>query len=258
MAQNNDILIKADEQIDDLQLNGKKIIQKKSGFCFGIDAVLLANFVKYKKNSTIADLGTGTGIIPILINEKSEINKIYALEIQTPIAQMAQRSMELNNIQDKVKVLNVDLKQATNYIEKQSLDIVVTNPPYMQKDKLTSDNEMQKISRNEIYCTIDDVMKTASELLKYGGKLFMIHRPTRLCDIFVAGRKYLLEPKELKMVYPKVGKPSNLVLISFTKNAKSELRMLEPLFIHKEDGSYTKEVENIYSLKNLELDKDTL
>lgn len=249
-------LLRQDEQLDDLQLNGLKIIQKKSGFCFGVDAVLLANFVKSKKDATVVDLGTGTGIISVLINAKSNVKKIYAVEIQERIADMAKRTMHLNNMSDKIEVMNINLKDTCKYLQKQSVDIVVSNPPYMQKEKLTSPNEMQRISRNEIFCDIDDVMSTASELLKFGAKMYMVHRPTRLCDILVAARKHDLEPKQMRMVYPRLGKPANLVLLSFTKNAKSELKMLEPLFIHEQDGSYTKEVRDIYDKKTLEFESD--
>lgn len=245
-------MIYENERIDDLQIKNCKIIQKKDGFCFGIDAVLLANFVKYKKGDKLADLGTGTGIIPIIIRAKSDISKIYAIEIQEQIADMARRSIKLNNFEDKIEVLNINLKDSLSYIEKQSLDIITTNPPYMPKDKLLSTNDIMKISRNEIYCNICDIMKVSSQLLKPNGKMYMVHRPSRLCDIFVQARKYNLEPKIMQMVYPKIKKPSNMVLFQFTKNAKPEIKMLKPLYIHKEDGSYYDEINDIYAKQFLD------
>lgn len=240
-------MVYQNERIDDLQIKDYKIIQNIQGFCFGIDAVLLANFVKYKKGDKIADLGTGTAIIPILISAKSDITKIYAIEIQEKIADMARRSVELNNLQDKIEVLNINLKDSLNHIERHSLDIITTNPPYMPSEKLLSTNDMMKISRNEIYCNISDIMKISSDLLKSNGKMYMVHRPSRLCDIFVEARKNHLEPKLMQMIHPKLGKAPNLVLLQFTKNAKAEIKLLEPLYVHKQDGSYYDDIHKIYS-----------
>ena len=244
------------ERIDDLQVKDYKIIQNTNGFCFGIDAVLLANFVKYKKNDVIADFGTGTGIIPILISAKSDIKKIYAIEIQKQIADMAKRSIKLNNLEDKIEVLNINLTQSLQYIEKNSVDIVTSNPPYMPKDKLLSTNEMMKISRNEIYCTLSDIMKISSDLLKPNGKMYMVHRPSRLCDIFVEARKNKLEPKTLQLIHPKINKPANLALIQFTKNSKPELKMLDDIYVHNDDGSYTSSINTIYSKEFLDIDEN--
>ena len=150
-------MILEDETLDDLQIKNCKIIQKKSGFKFGIDAVLLANFVKYKKNDTVADLGTGTGIIPILLKAKSNIGKVYAIEIQEHIADMARRSVELNNFQGDIEILNINLKDSLDFIPRHSIDIITSNPPYMPKEKLLSGNESMMISRNEIFCDIADI-----------------------------------------------------------------------------------------------------
>lgn len=251
-------MIYKNERIDDLQIKNCKIIQKTDGFCFGIDAVLLSNFVKYKKGDKIADFGTGTGIIPILLRAKAEISKIYAIEIQKEIADMARRSIELNNFENEIEVLNINLKDSLKYIDKNSLDIITTNPPYMPKEKLLSTSETIKISRNEVYCNIEDIMEIGSYLLKSNGKMYMVHRPSRLADILYYARKYKLEPKTMQMIYPKLKKPANLVLIQFTKHAKPELKMLEPLYIHKDDGSYCNEINEIYSRDYLQLDEDNI
>ena len=245
-------MILEDETLDDLQIKNCKIIQKKSGFKFGIDAVLLANFVKYKKNDTVTDLGTGTGIIPILLKAKSNIGKVYAIEIQERIADMARRSVELNNFQGDIEILNINLKDSLDFIPRHSIDIITSNPPYMPKEKLLSGNESMMISRNEIFCDIADIMKVSSDLLKSNGKMFMIHRPSRLSDIIYEGRKNKLEVKELQMIYPSVGKSANMILLKFVKNAKPEIRMLTPLIVHQDDGKYTEDVQKIYDKKELE------
>lgn len=247
-------MILDDELIDDLQIKGCKIIQKKQGFKFGIDAVLLANFVKYKKGDVVADLGTGTGIIPILIRAKSTVSKIFAIEIQEHIANMAKRSIELNKFENEIEVLNIDLKEALSHIPKHSIDIITTNPPYMPKEKLLSTNDTMMISRNEIHCDITDIMRVTSDLLKPNGKMYMIHRPSRLGDILYYSRKHNLEVKEMQMVYPNNTKPANLVLLKFVKNARPELKMLSPLYVHKQDLSYTQDIKDIYDKKELELE----
>ncbi|MBF1050569.1 MAG: tRNA1(Val) (adenine(37)-N6)-methyltransferase [Peptostreptococcaceae bacterium] len=246
-------MILEDEIVDDLQIKDYKIIQKKNGFKFGIDSVLLTNFVKYKKNAKIADLGTGTAIIPILLCAKADIEKIYAIEIQETIANMAKRSVDMNNLNEKIEVLNINLKDASEYLEKNSLDIITTNPPYMPNSKLLSSNDMMMISRNEIYCTVADIMGVSSKLLKSNAKLYMVHRPSRLSDIIVEGRKNSLELKQMRMVHPSVNKSANMVLLQFTKNAKPEIKIQEPLYIHNNDGSYTEEVKQIYAKKKLDI-----
>lgn len=240
------------ERVDDLNLNGLKIIQQTNGFCFGMDAVLLSNFVRVKSNFIGADLGTGTGIIPILILGKSNIKKIYAFEIQEEVADMAQRSMLLNHLEDRASVICSDLKLANQYIEKCSLDFVVSNPPYMKVDGLQNPNEKKKISRHEVRCTLEDVFVTAESLLKVSGVFYMVHRPNRLCDIFELCRKYRLEPKEMRMVHPYVEKAPNLVLLKMVKHGKSDLKLLEPLYVYDENRLFTKEIEMIYSNLTIE------
>ncbi len=244
-------MIKDDERLDDLQIHDLKIIQQPGGFCFGIDAVLLANFVTVKKGWTGADLGTGTGIIPILITGKSEISHIYAVELQQEVSDMASRSVKYNALEERISVLNIDLKEAADHIKPGSLNFVTSNPPYMHANGLTNENEKKRISRHEIHCTLDDVMKTASSLLIHNGSFFMVHRPSRLCDIFTFARKYKLEPKLMRFVHPKPSKAPNMVLIKFVKAAKPELKVMDPIYVYKMDGSYDDEIMHTYSRAKL-------
>ncbi len=244
-------LLNENERIDDLQINGLKIIQQKDGFCFGIDAVLLSNFVTVKQDYLGVDLGTGTGIIPILVAGKSKVRHIYAVEIQEEVAKMARRSVYMNKLEERIEILNINLKDAPSYIKPHSLDFVTSNPPYMHANGLVNENEKKKISRHEINCDLDDVMRTASKLLKDNGSFFMVHRPIRLCDIFVSARTNKLEPKLMRFVHPKPSKAPNLVLIKFVRSAKPELKILEPLYVHKEDGGYDDEIIRTYSITEL-------
>lgn len=245
-------LVKNDEQIDDLQINGEVIIQRKIGFRYGVDAVLLANFVRIKnKNSTLIDLGTGNGIIPMIISAKSDIEKIYGLEIQEDIADMAIRTVKLNNLEDRIKIINMDLRESINSFEKESFDLVTSNPPYMPVEKLEPENISQKIARTEITLNLEELFKTVNYLLKSKGKFFMIHRPSRLGEIFCKSKKYNLEPKRVVMVYPKLYKAPNIVLIEFMKDGREEIRFYPALYIHSENGGYTEDIKKIYRSKKL-------
>ncbi|MDO5708249.1 MAG: tRNA1(Val) (adenine(37)-N6)-methyltransferase [Andreesenia angusta] len=242
-------MIKEDERIDDLQLKGYKIIQKKDGFCFGMDAVLVANYLKTKRNDIVVDLGTGTGIIPLIVNAKNDLKKIYAIEIQKEMAEMTERTIKLNRLEDKIEVINIDLKDSLEYLDKNRIDIVVSNPPYMSiGEGLVNETDMKKVSRHEIKCNIDDICRVASALLRHNGHFFMVHRPSRLADIITNLRKYKLEPKEMRFVYPKIERESNLVLIKAIKAARPELRLLKPLIVYNQKGDYTDEIREIYGL----------
>ena len=234
------------ERIDDLQYKGLKIIQNTNGFCFGVDSVLLTEFAKdMKKNKTIVDLGTGTGIIGILLSKKVEASKVIGIEIQKDVAEMASRSVELNNLQNIMQILNEDVKSLS--LEKNSFDYVVTNPPYKKIGTgIINKEDKQIISRHETTVNLDEWLKVASNLLKDNGAIYMIHRPERLNEIIENIRKYRLEPKRIRFVYPKVSKDANLVLIKAVKYANSFLKVEKPLIIYNEDGSYTDEILKIY------------
>ena len=245
------ILLKENERIDDLEYKGLKIIQNKNGFCFGIDSVLLSDFAKeIKKDSRILDLGTGTGIISILLCGKTNLKEIIGVEIQEKVYEMAKRSSELNNLENKFKLLNEDIKNLSKIFPANSFDVIVTNPPYKKENTgLISEDKTNLISRHEVMCNIEDIAKQASFLLKSNSSIYMVHRPDRLVDILEALRKYKLEPKNIRLIYPKINKEPNLVLIKATKCAKPFLKMEKPLIVYNEDGTYTDEILKIYGKK---------
>lgn len=246
--------LKKNERIDDLQCKGLKIIQNPKGFCFGIDAILLSNFCEIKKGSRVVDLGTGTGIIPILIAGKSSTKEIYGIEIQKTVADMAARSIKLNKLENRVRIINKDLKEILDDLEINSMDVVTSNPPYMSAGGgLENPEDMKAISRHEIKCTLEDVISTASRLLKHNGHFYLIHRPHRLVDIIYLCRQYKLEPKKLRFIHPNRDKKPNLLLIKAIKAAKPELKFLDPLYVYNGDGSYTKEIYEIYQRESIEI-----
>lgn len=245
-----EIKLKENERIDDLEIKNMKIIQNKDGFCFGIDSVLLSDFAKeIKDNSKVVDLGTGTGILGILLCAKTNLKEILGVEIQEEVANMAQRSIELNNLKNRFKILNDNIKniEKNNINLKNNFDYVVTNPPYKKLNTgKINENEKKLISRHELTANLDDFIKTASFLLKDKGTLFMVHRPERLVDILEKMRKEKIEPKELKFIYPKINKEPNLILIKGVKNAKPFLKIGKPLYVYNENGNYTDDILKIY------------
>ena len=245
------ILLKENEEIDDLEYKNLKIIQNKNGFCFGIDSVLLSDFAKeIKKDSKVLDLGTGTGIISILLCGKTNLKEIVGVEIQKDVADMADRSIKLNNLESRARILNEDIRNLSKIFPACSFDAIVTNPPYKKENTgLTSKNQTQLISRHEIMCKIEDIAKTASNLLNSNCSIYMIHRPDRIIDIIETFRKYKLEPKIIRFVYPKIHKEPNLVLIKATKGAKEFLTIEKPLIVYNENDTYTYEILKIYNKK---------
>lgn len=243
----NNIEIKENERVDDLHRNGYSIIQNTDSFCFGCDAVLLSGFAKAKKGEKVMDLGTGTGVIPILMEAKSNAASFTAIEIQKDIADMAFRSVKINNLQNKINILNKDIKNICEDFKAASFDVVTSNPPYMNNGGgFVSSSNPKAVSRHEILCSLDDVAKGASWLLKFGGRFYMVHRPNRLADIICSLRKYSLEPKHIRLVQPYADKEPNIVLIEALKNGKPFLKILPNLIMYNPDGSYTDEVKSIY------------
>lgn len=241
--------LKIDEQIDTL-LNGHKIIQNPKKFMFGIDAVLLSYFAssEIRKNDTVIDLGTGTGIIPLLLETSSNARNIFALEIQNESADMAKRSVEINNLQEKIKIIQGDIKTVSENFEKYSFNAVTSNPPYMINEHgKQNPNDAKKIARHEILCNLEDVISAAEYLLKPNGRFFMIHRPFRLSEIFELLQKYKMEPKRMQLVYPFIDKEPNIVLIEARKNANPRLTIEKPLFVYDQPGIYTQEINQIYN-----------
>ena len=243
--------LRENERIDNLEYKNLKIIQNKDWFCFGIDSVLLSDFAKdIKKDSVGADLGTGTGIIGILLSFKTKLKKIIGIEIQTEVAEMAARNVILNNLENKMEILNIDIKEIEEKLEKNSMDFIVTNPPYkkIETGKI-NENIYKFISRHEYSANLEDFIKEANYLLKDKGSFYMVHRPERLVDIMEILRKYKIEPKKLRMVYSKSNKEAKLVLIKAIKNAKSFLKIENPLIIYNEDGEYSEEIYKIYNME---------
>lgn len=236
------------ERIDDLEYKGLKIIQDKQGFCFGIDSILLSDFAKeIKPGSKVIDLGAGTGIIGIMLCAKTEIAKVIGIEVQKKVYEMAKRSIKLNNMEDKIQLINENIKNIENILDIETFDAVVTNPPYKKVGTgLTNENTEKLISRHEITANLEDFIKISSKLLKDKKSLYMVHRPDRLVDIIEILRKYKLEPKNIKFVYPNIKKEPNLILIKATKNAKPFLKVEKPLYVYDEKGKYTKEILKIY------------
>lgn len=246
-----EIKLKENERIDDLELKGLKIIQNKEGFCFGIDSVLLSDFAKnIKNNSLVLDLGTGTGIIPILLCGKTNLKKVIGVEVQEKIAEMAKRSIKLNNLEDRFQVINENILNLKNIYQNQTFDVVVTNPPYKKKNSgIINENHEKLISRHEIEANLENFIKVSKDLLKDKGEFYMVHRPERLVDILSIMRKEKLEPKVLRMVYSNKNKEPKLVLIKGIKNAKPFLKVEKNLYIYDENGDYTDEILEIYNKK---------
>lgn len=243
--------IKENERIDDLEYKGLKIIQNKDGFCFGIDSILLSDFAKeIPNNAKVIDLGTGTGIISILLCEKTKLSKIIGVEIQKEVYELAQRNSKLNNLENKFEVINENIKNLENILEKNSFDAIVTNPPYKKENTgLTNENKLKLISRHEIEANLEDFIEISSKLLKNNGAFYMVHRPERLADIIDILRKNKLEPKTLQLIYPKINKQPTMILIKAIKNAKPFLKIKEPLIIYNQNNTYTDEVLKIYNKK---------
>ncbi len=241
--------IKNSERIDDLEFKGLKIIQDKKGFCFGIDSVLLSDFAKkIKKDSKVIDLGTGTGIINILLSGKTDASSFVGVEIQQDVAEMAERSIKLNYLEDKIKIINENITKLKNIYKQNSFDVVVTNPPYKKINTGIVNNENKKIiSRHEITASLQDFIHISSYLLKDYGEFYMVHRPERLVDIFSIMRTEKIEPKLIKFVYPNKNKKTNLVLIKGIKKGKPFLEFDKNLYIYNDDGTYTNEILKIYN-----------
>ncbi len=247
------VVIKDNERIDDLYVNDLKIIQNPKGFCFGIDAILLSNFARVKKDATVVDLGTGTGVIPLVIAGKSRAAHVHGLEIQEEVADMAQRSVALNGLEGRVTIHNLDMNQVLSIFPKEVADVVTSNPPYMPVGKaLQNPGSKKAISRHEITVTLDDVVRTAKELLKIHGQFFMIHRPTRLVDIITTCRKYKLEPKRIQFVHPKEGKEPTMVMVHCVRGGKPEVRVMEPLFVYQDNGQLTDQIQALYDQETIE------
>lgn len=240
--------LKPGERLDDLQINGYHIIQHPEKFCFGMDAVLLSSFAGCQPDSKVVDFGTGTGVIPILLTAKTKASHIDALEIQEESADMAQRSVQLNGLTDKIKIIQGDIKEASYLFGKASYDYVITNPPYMNNDHGLKNPELPKaIARHEILCSLEDVIREGACVLKPGGHFIMVHRPFRLIEIITCLTRYKLEPKRMRFVHPFADKEPNMVLIDAVRGGNSMVKIESPLVIYATQGQYTQEILDIYN-----------
>ena len=240
--------LRNDETLDDLNLKGIHVIQKKHAFRFGVDAVLLANFAKVRRDAKVVDLCTGTGIIPFILAGKTFASDLIGVEIQDEFVDMANRSARYNDLEDKIKFISGDLKDIELIKNIPKVDIVTVNPPYkLHNSGLINLDDKNAIARHEICCTLEDVVIACRILLKDSGRMYMVHRPDRLVDILYTMRKHRIEPKRIRMVHPSVNKAPNIVLIEGQRDGGVFLKWEPPLYVHSEDGGYTKEINDMYN-----------
>lgn len=241
------INLKPEERIDDLQRNGYRIIQNPGRFCFGMDAVLLSSFAKVKKGERVLDLGCGNGVIPLLLEAKTEGEKFFGLEIQEESADMARRSVALNGLESKIEIVTGDMKEAVNIFGAASFHVITMNPPYMTGNHgLVNPSDAKAIARHEITCNLEEMIREASRVLMPRGRFYMVHRPFRLAEIMSLMVKYHLEPKRMRLVYPYVDKEPNMVLIEGLRDGNSRITVEPPLIVYKSPGVYTEELKKMY------------
>ncbi len=238
-----EILLKEKERVDDLQLSGLHIIQNPEKFCFGMDAVLLSGFVRAKEGESLLDIGTGTGILPLLLSAKTKCAHLTGLEIQEESADMARRSVALNHLEKRITIVTGDVKEAGLVFAPASFDCITCNPPYMIGEHGIQNPDAPKaIARHEILCTFEDVAAATEKLLRPGGRFYLVHRPFRLAEILVTLTEHKLEPKRMRLVYPYVDKEPNMVLIEAVRGARSRMTVEPPLILFEEQGKYTQEI----------------
>lgn len=240
-------ILKEGERFDDLDRNHYKIIQNPQKFCFGMDAVLLSGFAWAKVGETAVDLGTGTGIIPILLAAKTQGKHFTGLEIQAESADMARRSVEYNGLSGRITIMEGDIKRASGLLGAASFDVVTVNPPYMTNHHGLQNPSMPKaIARHEILCTLEDVAREGAKLLRPGGRLYMVHRPFRLAEIIQVLTRHRLEPKRMRFVHPFVDKEPNMVLLECIRGGRSMVKVEAPLVVYSSPGVYMPEIRDIY------------
>ncbi len=243
----NGIDINEYERVDDLHRNGYYIIQNPKRFCFGIDSVILSGFVEVKKNEIVLDIGTGTGIIPILLEAKTEGIHFTGLEIQSESVEMARRSVLINSLEKKITIDEGDIKDFLNIYKPSSFDVITSNPPYMNDGGgIKNEYSPKAIARHEILCSLEDVIYAASKLLKFHGRFYMVHRPYRLVDIITTLRNHKLEPKKIRFVHSNISREPSILLIEAVRDGRPMIKVLPPLIIYDEKGEYTKEIYDIY------------
>lgn len=242
-----DGLIRQGERVDDLQRNGYRIIQDPGRFCFGMDAVLLAGFADGARGERLLDIGTGTGILPLLMEARTDISCLLGLEIQEESADMARRSVKLNGLEEKIEIITGDIREADRLFEAASFDVITCNPPYMiGRHGLQNTDRSKAIARHEVCCTFRDIAEMTAKLLKPGGHFYLVHRPFRLAEILVTLAACRLEPKRMQLVYPFVDKEPNMVLVEAVRGGKPRMRVEKPLVVYQSPGVYMPEICDIY------------
>ena len=245
--QEGNIMLREDERIDDLQRNHLGIIQRKGAFCFGMDAVLLSGFAVVKPGERVLDLGTGTGIIPILLTAKTEGKHFTGLEIQEESADMARRSVVYNHLEEKVEIVTGDIKMAGSLFARASFDVVTSNPPYMNDAHgIKNPGDAKAIARHEVLCTLEDVIREGTQVLKPGGRFYMVHRPRRLIEIIQPMKAHGLEPKRMKLVHPYRDREANMVLLEAIRGGGPLLKAEAPVIVFDENGEYSREIRTTY------------
>lgn len=240
-------MLRADERIDDLQRNGLRIIQNPKRFCFGMDAVLLSGFARAREGGKTLDLGTGNGIIPLLMSAKTQAAHLTGLEIQPENVDMARRSVALNGLEERIRICEGDIKEASQIFGSSVFDAVTCNPPYMiGQHGLTGPDRAKAIARHEILCTFEDVAREAARLLRPGGRFYLVHRPFRLAELLCTLRAHRLEPKRMRLVYPFVDKEPNMVLLEASRGGNPRMTVEPPLIVYREPGVYMPEIYEVY------------
>ncbi len=241
-------LVRSDERLDDLQ-NGYKIIQHPDKFCFGMDAVLLSNYAKVKPGEKCLDLGTGTGIIPILLAAKTKGEHFTGLEIQPASVEMATRSVRYNNLEDRIDIVEGDIKEAAAIFGPSTMHVVTSNPPYMTNHHgLKNPTDAKAIARHEVLCSLEDIISQTARVLVPGGRCYFVHRPFRLVEIFTLMKQYKLEPKRMRLVYPYKDREPNMVLIEGVRGGGPQLTVEAPLIVYEAPRVYTQEIYDLYGM----------
>ncbi len=248
------------KRVDDLGINNLKVVQETDYFCFGMDSVLLANFVNSSNSkNVILDFCSGSGVIPIIISAKKKYSKIFAVELQDKMYELLEENINLNSLENDIIAIKEDVKSTTcirkkilDYTKNNMVDIIVCNPPYKNIGTGSiNENEVKYIARHEVMCNLEDIFSSASKLLKSKGRLYLVHKPQRLVDLLTLARKYKLEAKTIQFVYPMIDKDPSIVLIEYVKGGGNEVKVLKPLIEYNSDGSYTDDIYSIYGMNKI-------